>query len=371
MAAPLLPASVTAAPARVEARHVLSYADTLRGGGVERALLRLAAGWVERGRRVTLVIEDPTGPLAAELPPGVALMRGSLVAAVRATAPDVVFCPGNFYSGRAAWLRLRLGAAAPPIVAKMSNAFARPDFSAIGDWGYRRWVAAHRHFVDALVAMTPALADEAAAMTGLSPARISVIANPPARALPLAPPTCLPAGRFVLGVGRLVPQKRWDRLVAALPRLADTGVALVILGEGPERARLEAQAASLEVADRLHLPGHAADPMPALAAAAVAVLTSDFEGVPGVLREALAVGTPVVATRSSRAIPEIVSDPALGTIVERDDADALVAALDGWLAPEARRPAPVTPPGEDAAAVYLALFDTLVRERAAAAASSR
>ena len=96
---------------------------------------------------------------------------------------------------------------------------------------------------------------------------------------------------------------------------------------------------------------------------AVAALTSDFEGVPGVLREALAMGTPVVATRSSRAIPEIVSDPALGTIVARDDADALVAALDGWLMPDARRPAPVAQPGEDAAARYLALFDRLIGER--------
>ena len=347
-----------------QAAHVLSYADSLRGGGVERALLRLAAGWVKRGRRVTLVIGDPTGPLAAELPPGVMVASGGLIAAIREVTPDVVFCPGNYYTSRAAWMRWRLGADAPPIVAKMSNAFVRPDFGVVGRWGNRRWLASYGRFVDALVAMTPALADEAAAVTGILPARISVIPNPPAHVLPFAAPTSLPAGRYVLGVGRLVPQKRWDRLVAALPRLADPSVALAILGEGPERTRLQAQAASLGVAHRLYLPGHAADPMPALERAGVAALTSDYEGVPGVLREALAMGTPVVATRSSRAIPEIICDPALGTIVARDDADALVAALDGWLAPGARRPAPVAAPGEDAASVYLALFDALVRERA-------
>lgn len=355
---------VEAAPSGAgEAGHVLSYADSLRGGGVERSLLRLAAGWIARGRRVTLVIGDPTGPLAAELPAGVELARGRLVRAVCATVPDLIFCPGNHYTSRAAWLRWRLGADAPPIVAKMSNAFVRPDFGAIGEWGNRRWLAGYPRFIDAMVAMTPALADEAAGATGLAPARISVIPNPPAQALPFAAPTSLPGGRYILGVGRLVPQKRWDRLVAALPRLADGAVSLLILGEGPERARLTAQAAALGVADRLHLPGHAADPLPALARAAVAALTSDFEGVPGVLREALAMGTPVVATRSSPAIPEIVSAPALGTIVEREDADALVSALDGWLAPGARRPAPVAPPGEDAAATYLALFDRLVRQR--------
>ena len=95
--------------------------------------------------------------------------------------------------------------------------------------------------------------------------------------------------------------------------------------------------------------------------ARVVALTSTFEGVPGVLREALSVGTPVVATDSSRAIPEIVDTAARGTIVPRDDPDALVAALDAWLAPDAPRPLPVPQPGATAAARYLALFDSLVR----------
>jgi glycosyltransferase involved in cell wall biosynthesis len=113
------------------------------------------------------------------------------------------------------------------------------------------------------------------------------------------------------------------------------------------------------VTDRLHLPGHAADPLPLLARATVAVLSSEFEGVPGVLREALSVGTPVVSTDSSHAIAEIVTSPALGTIVPRDDSVALVAAIDAWLSPGARRPAPVPPPGSDSAARYLALFAEL------------
>ena len=162
--------------------------------------------------------------------------------------------------------------------------------------------------------------------------------------------------RYILGVGRLEPQKRWDRLIAAMPRL---GVPLVILGEGSARAALKAQVAALGLAARVHLPGHVADPLPAMAGAAVLALTSDFEGVPGVLREALSVGTPVVATDCSRAVAEIVGDPTLGTIVPLDDSVALVAALDHWLVAE--RPAPVPQPGADSALRYLALFDRLVR----------
>ena len=159
------------------------------------------------------------------------------------------------------------------------------------------------------------------------------------------------------------PQKRWDRLLAALPRLADREIRLVILGEGAAREELEAQVAALGLSERVSMPGHAGDPLPALAGATLAVLTSDFEGVPGVLREALSVGTPVVTTESSVAVREIVTSPELGSVVDREDMDGLVAALDHWLAPGRARPVPVAAAG-DPIADYLALFDRLVSSRA-------
>ena len=137
---------------------------------------------------------------------------------------------------------------------------------------------------------------------------------------------------------------------------------LLLLGEGAARAALDAQIAALGLGDRVIMPGHAGDPLPALRGAAVAVLTSDYEGVPGVLREALSVGTPVVSTESSVAVREIVHAPELGTVIAREDGDALVAALDHWLAPDAVRPAPVTATG-DPIADYLALFDRMVDGR--------
>lgn len=356
------------------AEHILSYAQSLRGGGVERALLRLAAAWLEEGRRVTLAIGDPAGPLAAELPreatvialgsPDYRHMLAALPGIVTAQRPDVLFCAGSHFTAMAAWTRLRLGHRCPPIAGKVSNALDRGDHGRIADWAHRRWLACHPRFLDAVVAMTPASADAAAAAMHLAREAVPVIPNPPARPIPGATMPPLPAGRFILGVGRLAPQKRWDRLVAALPRLADQGVALVILGEGPERTALEAQVRALGVAARVHLPGHAADPFPVMARAAVVALTSDYEGVPGVLREALAVGAPVVATDSSPAVAEIIFDAALGTIVRRDDPVALVAALDRWLVGDAARPAPVTPPGADSARRYLALFDALVTSAA-------
>jgi glycosyltransferase involved in cell wall biosynthesis len=350
------------------ADHIITVAQHLRGGGVERAMLRLARGWLAAGRRVTLVAGSLDGPLAAELPAGIETVElgtpsmrplFTLPRLVERLRPDLIFCPGNFYTAVAAWTKLRLGAHAPPIVAKMSNAADRGDHGRLATAAHHLWLAQHGRFLDALVAMTPATA-QAAERALRMPGRVCVIPNPPAVPVPGAPEPALPQGRFILGVGRLVPQKRWDRLVAALPRLADGDVSLAILGEGPLRGGIEAQAGALGIADRVVLPGHAGDPFGAMARAAVVALTSDFEGVPGVLREALSVGTPVVSTDSTPSVAEIIGAPDLGSIVARDNPGALVAALDHWLAPGTPRPAPVPQPGADAAERYLALFDRLV-----------
>ncbi len=354
-----------------EAAHILTFAQHLRGGGVERAMLRMASGWLAHGRRVTLVLGVREGPLTAEISEGLDVIElgdpryvamAKVIGHVRAQAPDLVFCPGNFYTSIAALIRLRLGRATPPMVAKVSNALVRPELSPGAAWRYRRWLRLHPLFLDHVVAMTPAMAAEAIAEMRMPAERVSVIANPPAAPIAAAEPIAIPEGRYLIGVGRLEPQKRWDRLIAALPRLADREIKLLLLGEGSTRAALEGQVRALGLAGRVLMPGHSGDPLPAIEGAAAAVLTSDYEGVPGVLREALSVGTPVVSTDSSVAVREIVATPALGSVVAREDADALVAALDHWLAPGAIRPAPVVTTG-DPIGEYLALFDRLVAQR--------
>ena len=350
------------------ADHILTYALAMRGG-VEAALGRMLPGWLNRGRRVTLILGDEDGQFQGGVPLGVETVTlghqrygglcRALPSAIERVRPDIVFCPGNHYTAMAAWTRARLAGACPPIVAKMSNAVDRGDQQPLIAWGQRQWLAGHRLFLDALVAMTPATARAAQAATGLS---VAVIPNPPTPLDAVAAPRAAMPGRRILGVGRLEPQKRWDRLITAMTHLPED-IGLTILGEGSLRAALTAQIEILGLSHRVSLPGHSAHAPAAMAAAQVVALPSDYEGVPGVLREALAVGTPVVSTDSSPAVHEIVSDRAMGTIVPREDLGALVAALRHWLDPVAPRPEPVPQPGQDSAERYLALFDSIVTAR--------
>lgn len=354
------------------ASHILSFAQTLQGGGVERAMLRMADGWARAGRRVTLVIGDAGGALAHELPDGVAVheLRNpayralfGLPALVRDIAPDIVFCPGNHYTSAAWWLKRRLRGACPPIAGKVSNALVRPDLPRGAGVAYRAWLRMHPSFLDAVVAMTPAMAEEAARAMQIPAHRLHVIANPPALPIPGAPQPRLPHGRFILGVGRLAAQKRWDRLIAALPRLINPAVNLVILGEGEEREALERLVERLGLSDRVSMPGHSPDPLPAIARADLVALTSEFEGVPGVVREALAAGTPVVATDSSVAIHELIDSASRGSVVPPGDRARLVGALNHWLMPGRVRPEPLPDTGPEPIGAYLDLFDALAAER--------
>ena len=118
-------------------------------------------------------------------------------------------------------------------------------------------------------------------------------------------------------------------LVEALPRLsgaaADWPVTLV--GDGPERDRLQSQAKDLGVSDQLQCLGFRSDPERFLAEAAVFVLPSRFEGMPNALLEAMAAGLPSVVSDASPGPLEMVSDGQQGLVVPSEDVIAFAAAL--------------------------------------------
>jgi glycosyltransferase involved in cell wall biosynthesis len=181
-----------------------------------------------------------------------------------------------------------------------------------------------------------------------------------------------PGRPVVLAVGRLAPQKGFGTLLdaAALWRDIQPEPLLVIAGEGPLDAGLKAQAASLRLDARF--PGQRDDVPALLAAAAVFVLPSVWEGQPLILQEALRAGVPVVATRVG-GTPELTGEDA-ALFVPAGDAQALAAAVrsvltDPGLAARLRKAAAdrahALPTQDDARAAALAEYDQVTRLRRA------
>jgi teichuronic acid biosynthesis glycosyltransferase TuaC len=152
-------------------------------------------------------------------------------------------------------------------------------------------------------------------------------------------PVPKPLGRdpHIVSLGALIPRKGHDIVIEAVARLP--GVRLTVVGEGPERARLQALIERLGVAERVTLAGAVAHAdMPALLGGAHAMaLASASEGLANAWVEALACGTPIVITDVGGA-REVVTGSSAGRIVDRT-ADAFTAGLSAVLG---ERPAPDT-----------------------------
>lgn len=290
------------------------------------------ADWLRaRGHHVEVLTTASSTPgaqpyavhwVSRRLPPGA---RHAAVAAAVARfgrRADVVYATSMV--GRTA---LGCLLARRPFVAKLTSdpAFERSHRRALGadaaitkglrtvrNWSVRR--AAH------IVCPSEYIAELAATWRGR--AGISVLPNPApdaAEAEQVAPPAPPPLVAFV---GRLTAAKNVGVALQAVERVPE--VTLVVVGEGEERARLEQLAG-----DRVRFVGARprGEVLGLLAAADVAVLPSAWENFPHAAVEALAMGTPVVATRVG-GVPEIVHDGENGLLVEPGDDAAFAAALE-------------------------------------------
>ena len=176
---------------------------------------------------------------------------------------------------------------------------------------------------------------------GLDPSRVDVVPNP-APEVPEHPTrdearATLGIDGFALGVaGRLTAQKALGDTLEALARVPD--VALLVLGDGPERAELERRAGELGLADRVRFLGAGTrdDVIALFRAVDAALLTSAWENLPHTLLEALATGTPVIATAVG-GIPEVVRDGENGLLVPPRDIAAIASAIDRLVHDDALR----------------------------------
>ncbi|MFN3516747.1 MAG: glycosyltransferase [Novosphingobium sp.] len=321
-------------------------------GGVERVALNLCAAWQADGVEVTVVLGRDEGAMKGTSPPlNYQIMPEPVPTAsfetlwmirvlrryLSRTPTDVVWASGNTYAIVAVAMKLLLGRRCPPIAIKLSNDLYRKDMIAPYRAAYHWWLRVQGRMLDHFIGMAQPMRAEIAGLMRVPDEKITIIEDPSLAedqfaalsALPRAPAPRPPAPRapHYIAVGRLAGQKNFALLLRAFARLDDPAARLTILGEGAERPRLERLARGLGLAGRLSLPGHVADPLPYLAEASAFVLSSDYEGVPAVVIEALAAGLPLVATRCSVSIPGLLRDGAFGRLVEVGDEAGLAEAM--------------------------------------------
>lgn len=328
--------------------RVLTYLHSYEPGGLERDVLRFNGAWAAAGIDAQIVLGRNEGPLASDAPdvPIHLLQTGRfstrhfetlwmiwhLPRTVRRLLPDVIFCAGNSYTIVAVALRLILGRRCPPMVFRVSNDLVRRDMPPPIRAVYRLWLRRQAPFFARIVGMAEPVRAEIVTQMRAAPERVTIIDN---ASLTMADIDGLAAsraatvrdrpGRHYLAIGRLAPQKNFALLIEAFARISQPDDRLTIVGEGAERARLERQIATLGLGKQVALVGHQSPVDTWLAQADALVLSSDFEGLGIVVIEALAAGTPVVATDCSPNIALLLDG--LGRRVPIRDAAALAAAM--------------------------------------------
>jgi glycosyltransferase involved in cell wall biosynthesis len=174
-------------------------------------------------------------------------------------------------------------------------------------------------------------------LTNLPEESIEVIYNPAARGI--GKKTNLPSntkndlwgdnpGKCIISIGSFKKQKNFKLLIESFSMLSsEIKATLIILGEGPLRQDLEKQVTDLNLSDLVYLPGFVKDPSPWLLTADLFVLSSNWEGLPTVLIEALDCGLPIVSTDSPTGPSEILEAGKWGVLVPLDDSVELLKGI--------------------------------------------
>lgn len=339
-------------------KRVAIFVPSMRGGGAERCMLRLAEGFADRELAVDLVLAQAEGPYMTEVPESVRVVDlkasrvltslPALTRYLRRERPDALLSTMYHANIVALWARRLAGFPERVVVNEQVTVSGitrhRPRWRPrLTLWLVKRFYP----WADHVVGNSTGVAEDLCQLLELPREDVPVVYNPvvapdleeKARA-PLEHPWMQPGQPpVVLAAGRLIPHKDFALLIEAFAKVRQHRPArLLILGEGPERPRLESLVGRLGLEDDVGLPGFEENPYAYMARAAVFVLSSRWEGLPTVMIEALYCGAPVVATDCPSGPREILRDGEFGQLVPIADVEALSQALEKVLAAKAPPP---------------------------------
>jgi len=352
-------------------KHIALFIYALTGGGAQRRTVTLANGFAALGHEVDLVVVNGHNGLEGELASSVRIVtldgfgrlhvrvrrlsdqRGlqtalaipALARYLREVRPDALLSAAS-HVNLVAVAAMRLARVPVALILRASNhpsgnlVHHPPLQRLVRAW--MKWLA--RRFyprADAVITVSEGVAREIIRLSAIPPEKVRVVRNPVVTARlrqrmvePLDHPWFAPgAPPVILGAGRFKLQKDFFTLLDAFGRLRRTRAArLVILGDGPGRSAIEAEIRRAGLADDVFLPGYVANPLPWMRRARLFVLSSLWEGLPGVVVEALACGLPVVSTDCPSGPAEILDGGRFGRLVTVGDAAAMAEAMAASLA---------------------------------------
>jgi len=338
--------------------RVALYHPALSFGGVERVMLNLARGLVEQGAAVDLVPANAQGEFREQVPAGVRLVDlksprvirslRPLARYLRSERPATLLSAADHANTVAVWARWLAGVPTRLVISQHTVFSHTPRF-ALGLRGQiavsaARWTYPH---ADDFVAVSEGVAEDLARALKIARGRIHVIPNPVVTPelvqrvqAPVEHPWLQPGmPPVIISAARLWDQKDFPTLIRAFDVVRrQVPARLMILGEGPERPRLEGLARELGLEAEVALPGYVDNPAAYMRQSAVFALSSAWEGFSIVLVEALAAGTPIVSTDCDGP-REVLEGGKYGTLVPVGDVGALANAILARLK-EGKRPVP-------------------------------
>ena len=327
--------------------RIAIFLPSLAAGGAERVMLNLASGLSGRQIPVDLVLAKAKGEYLTQVAAGVRVVDlgcdrviaslPGLVRYLRRERPAILLSAIEHANLVALWAKLLAGGRTRTVVSLHTNLQAAVRFERQLKQRFGALcIRAFYRLSDALVAVSRGIAADVGRFSGIAAARIQVIYNPvltpdlEERAREPLDHPWFRAGEapVILSVGRLSLQKDWPTLFRAFVPLArEKKARLLVLGEGEERPALEKMLRELGIADSVSLAGYADNPYPYIAHADLLVLSSRAEGLPTILIEALALGTPVVSSDCPSGPAEILDGGRLGVLVPVGDAEGLALAM--------------------------------------------
>ena len=335
------------------AMRITLVISTFGAGGAERVMAVMANYWAEQGHDLTLItltpVEEDFYPLHASVRRiGLSLMNLSttlreavwnnmtrlkrLRKAICLSQPNVVI--SFIEKTNILVLMSTIGLHIPIIACERID----PRYHHIGAvWSWLRWLLYRR--ATSLVVQTEGLRHWAERFVVRD--AVHVIPNPVSAVAHERedPEACTRRGKNISAMGRLVPQKGFDNLLRAFAHCVAKHVewSLIIIGEGPERERLETLSARLGIGNQVSMVGRRSNPLEMLHQADLFVLSSRYEGFPMALVEAMACQLPVVSTDCPSGPRDIIRDGVDGILVPPDDVAALAGAMDRLMADPAER----------------------------------